>query len=424
METATSKPWERRLTDLAQILKSCAASYFNPDLFRMNTNHFLQTARTVTFIIQKNKDKIPGYDTWYQTNVTVPWGDDELMRWAKDSRNTIEKEGDLELNSTLRLSLIFSYLEETDIGITCGKSELMTAGVKKLIRFAEKKMPTGVADAAAVKIERRWVTASLPEWELLHALGTVYGRIYACCRALASHLNSTLRRDIARPSDFEDIRDNARRVQYMKFSTRRVHSIEHRRVPFDRTAVPPQYVVDVLEATKHGPPTNSLSGAIQFFSRMAKATLEKFGNHVPILILFNKEWQLIDFVSPQFLDQADKFIFWRTIAESVRCLNIFGIVWISESWIRRGIPDAATPTRLMPITGERLSVIGLDKTGGREAAAWNIKRDIGGASVSLEPIMQADIEELGLQGFIFIPVLRAMGVPDPDYVRQKPETGQ
>lgn len=59
------KPWEKRLSDLSHILQSCAHTYFEPDLFRRNTNQFLQTARTVTFIIQKNKATIRDFDRWY-----------------------------------------------------------------------------------------------------------------------------------------------------------------------------------------------------------------------------------------------------------------------------------------------------------------------------------------------------------------------
>jgi hypothetical protein len=92
----------------------------------MNTNQFLQTARTVTFIIQKNKEEIPNYQSWYSAAVVAPWGSDEVMTWANDARNTIEKEGDLELNSALKVTLLFSYLEEQDLSIDCGREELVS----------------------------------------------------------------------------------------------------------------------------------------------------------------------------------------------------------------------------------------------------------------------------------------------------------
>ena len=89
------KPWERRLKDLSQLLRNCETTYFEPDLFRMNANQFLQTSRTVTFLIQKNKDSIIDFNSWYQAEVITPWKDDTVMTWAKDSRNKIEKQGDI-----------------------------------------------------------------------------------------------------------------------------------------------------------------------------------------------------------------------------------------------------------------------------------------------------------------------------------------
>ena len=72
------------------------------------------------------------------------------MTWAKDSRNKIEKEGDLETFSTLEALLLFSYLEEQDLVIRLRRKELLTAGVKKLVRLSEKVLPTGVSDAAVI----------------------------------------------------------------------------------------------------------------------------------------------------------------------------------------------------------------------------------------------------------------------------------
>jgi hypothetical protein len=48
--------WQKRLADLSHLLLQCHRNYMEPELFRRSINQFLQTARTVTFIIQKNKD--------------------------------------------------------------------------------------------------------------------------------------------------------------------------------------------------------------------------------------------------------------------------------------------------------------------------------------------------------------------------------
>src|SRR4051812_48993799 len=118
------QPWERRLLDLGHLLKSCYKTYMEPNLFRMNTNQFLQTSRTVTFILQKNKNSIPDFESWYEA-LTRFWRDDAVMTWAKDARNLVEKEGDLELNSALHLALLFSYIAENDVRVEVGKTELL-----------------------------------------------------------------------------------------------------------------------------------------------------------------------------------------------------------------------------------------------------------------------------------------------------------
>ena len=183
-------PWERRLKDLGQILKNCSETYFEPELFRMNTNQFLTTARTVTFIIQKNKSKIDEFESWYDLNIIKKWTGDDIMKWAKDSRNQVEKIGDLELYSEVDVRLIFSYIEENDILIDCPDDHFIGYSIKKLVRFAQKQLPSGVSDGAVIKVERRWVANNLKTRELLDALVYVYARIYEVCKLLALHLDS------------------------------------------------------------------------------------------------------------------------------------------------------------------------------------------------------------------------------------------
>ena len=45
--------WIKRLRDCSIHLDNAINNYLEPDLFRINFNNFMQTARTVTFLIQK-----------------------------------------------------------------------------------------------------------------------------------------------------------------------------------------------------------------------------------------------------------------------------------------------------------------------------------------------------------------------------------
>lgn len=409
-------PWERRLRDLSHLLENCHKTYLDPDLFRMNTNQFLQTARTITFIIQKNKSIIPNYDTWYSDAVLEPWGKDNVMQWAKDARNSIEKEGDLELNSSLKLTLVFSYLTEDDVEIICSKVELLNAGVKKLIRLAQQKLPSGISDAAVVKIERRWVTALLPQWELLQALAYVYARIFECCQSLAKQLNSKLDNCIADASYFGGLEDETRQVSYIKLNGLNTHSLRTELISSDRKFKLAPAIQEALNALHVGRkwPSN-LDEVLEYYTNMAKLTFDHYGNHVPMLFLFNENWQPIDMISTHFGDQADKFIFWRHVADRIVTFQARGLVWISESWMRSTTDRTGnTAIRNMPITGERLHVIALDKSGNRQVAGWDILREPEETKPTLQQISADDKIEKDMSPYFLAPALRAMGIKDPE----------
>lgn len=421
------KAWERRLADLAKLLQNCHATYMDPDLFRMNANQFLQTARTVTFLIQKNKADIPSFDQWYIPAVVDGWKEDKVMQWAKEARNTIEKEGDLELHSSLKATLIYSYLVEQDASIEVGRDELLNFGVgkvvrfaqKKLMRFAQKNLPTGVSDVAAIQIERRWVASTIKEWELLRALLYVYTRHLDCCKSLAVKLGKELDDSIPDEHHFEYITNETRQLRYFKLNGMQMHSMVRERFHADKGFKPPEKILNVLFNANPGSMLvlHSLAEAADWYKRMAVATFEHYGNHIFMLAVLDKNWHPIDFMNPTFDDQSDKFIFWRLVAEKVTNQKAFGVIWIGESWIRTATRFPHAPMRNLPITGERLSVVGIDGTGARLRHDWKIVRTTPDAKPILEESDIADEYDEKADMFL-MPVARALGLPDPAFLNR------
>ena len=239
--------WERRLADLAHFLDACGKTYFEPNLFRLNTNQFLTIARTVTFLIQKDKSSIPEFDNWYNEEILKRWSGDAIMTWAKDSRNKIEKEGDLELHSHLSVRLIYSYREEEDIAIQCERKELLGANIKRLINYAENKLPRGVADASVLKIERRWVANSLPTQELLKAFTYIYSRLRVAAVSLADHLGDALDESIPDATEFDDASTGNKHIEYVKFSDRRPSTIVAKRFQKHTNYEPPSWLKNLAK---------------------------------------------------------------------------------------------------------------------------------------------------------------------------------
>ncbi|HGF4939400.1 TPA: hypothetical protein ACF4E7_001628 [Vibrio parahaemolyticus] len=399
------KPWERRLKDLAHLLNACAKTYFDPELFRLNLNQFLQTSRTVTFIIQKNKREIVDYDGWYPTNVVTKWQGDPLMTWAKNSRNTIEKQGDLEMYSSAKATLLFSYIEEQDIDITT-REELLGIGIKKLVRLAQKKLPSGVSDAAVIKSERRWVANTLKEYELLHALTLVYSRMYDCCKSLGEHVGNPIGQDIITPTSFDSIREEVRHVTYLKLKNFSQGKLSHSLVSCDSKSIP-DAVKERIRSFGSMQAVNSTEELVDFCSRMAEATFLADGYHIPILMFFDSNYKVIDLLSTRFDDQADKYIFWRFAADRAQVLNANGFVWISELWIRSSKLGFKKAIHQIPIIDERLQVIGIDSNNIQKSVWWKIIRENEEAIPTLSLSEVANPDEG--QQFFMRPILRAIG---------------
>jgi hypothetical protein len=180
------RPWHRRLRDLRQLILQADRHYFDPELFRLNMNNAIQTARTVSFIIQKQKASITNFDEWY-TPHQQDLKADPVMSWLVEARNAIEKEGDLETYSECYAEVVYSYTER-GARIDLKDGRLLFCGVKKLIRHTLRILPTGIAKEASILVERRWVATSLPAMELTDVLEYGYSKLHAPAPALDRHV--------------------------------------------------------------------------------------------------------------------------------------------------------------------------------------------------------------------------------------------
>ena len=70
----------------------------------------------------------------------------------------------------------------------------------------------------------------------------------------------------------------------------------------------------------------------------------------------------------------------------------------------------------MPIVGKRLHVLAMEKSGQRKQVAWEITRTSPKAKPTLRPVPDDDqyLDEGAF--FYLVPVMRAMGIPDPAFV--------
>ncbi len=407
-------PWERRLRDLSHLLRSCGETYFSPDLFRQNTNQFLQTSRTVTFLIQKSKDAIPDFSSWYKANVLQPWAVDPVMTWAKEARNFIEKEGDLDLYSTLRAAILYSYDTDEDLVLEVGRTELLQASVDQLLKTAIRVLPRGLIDVAVLKIQRRWVANTLPDRELIFALTYTYSRLHHVCTALAEHLGSELDSSIPHPTSLDPNQSDVAKVRFLKISKPGVGRHSTVRIKSDPNFKPSPALLALKSEIDAGPKPSCLSDVVAVRAKMAKITFEEYGNHVPMLALFDKHWNQVDFMSTALADQSEKYIFWRNVADRAFYLKAYALVWTSETWLRDLEDHQNRPIEELPIVGEQLNVVGADASGGVQFATWTISRTTADGKPELVALGSTDIGREPGTMFFIKPVVAAMRLAHAD----------
>ena len=165
---------DRRLEDVHRHWHEAERCYFDPEGFRVAIQTAIQTLRTVTFIVQSNKRLFSKFDPWYES-----WQDklraDPLMRWMVDARNKIEKQGDLETYSYVRAEIVASYYEEgprMDV-----RAELFQSPAELINNIPAEALRNLVFKNGILRIQRRWVESSLPDYELLDAVGVAYGKV-------------------------------------------------------------------------------------------------------------------------------------------------------------------------------------------------------------------------------------------------------
>jgi hypothetical protein len=150
----------RRLLDAHQLWHQAAATYSDPDAFRANLNATIQALRNVTFAVQSEKHVFGAFDDWY-----APWqvrlGANSALKWIKDARNQVVKQGDLETESTATVRLLTwrDYPIATVPVAPSTSSEILLNNLPIL------------------EIGRRWSLSDFENREVLDVLDAAYGTL-------------------------------------------------------------------------------------------------------------------------------------------------------------------------------------------------------------------------------------------------------
>jgi hypothetical protein len=348
-------------------------NYFDPERFRVSLNSFIQEARNVTFILQKNKKEIPRFEEWY-----AGWQDklkaDRILRWIVESRNRITKQGDLEIKSECFVTFTTDWTDEYSRRFK--GNPLMPSPV--LAKRVLMQIPKGfISEESLLCVERKWVDSNLPDVELLQATGHTLRFLSELMNDAHSSLIAAAFPDYKCPhseklanakqkysiesANAEDLRKvwmTASNLEITQYSLRN-NVLEKQDFEAERT----RYGELLPEIKKLGP-LSELKAAIEFVQLTSKAILTKDGFHLSMAFALSTDHQRFYTIGLKMDDRAGKHIAIRRAAslltqDSIKWVVIVGEAWYVEDTNGRPLQHASE----MPDRKEALMINGVSCDG-------------------------------------------------------------
>ena len=408
---------DRRLEDVHRFWHQAQEAYFDPDAFRAAIQAAIQNARTVTFVLQKNKRLIPDFDNWY-ASWQKKFDANPLMKWMVEARNRIEKQGDLEAHSFVSAEIVASYLNEgPHIQVP---AKLSDAPLTLLKNIPTNALGEHIKRDGILRIRRRWIENTLPDHELLDAVAETYGQLsqlnYDAHRqmGLLSPVTTNVNTDQRYPEGdrggrlpcmigHEDLR-----TLDIWLATSQPLEIEEVRQEIDITKIPmPQerYGFNLNEMNADSGEAHDNARAL---FAVGRKMFEKDGYHQTIFIFLRdgKPAAMPRGLQPE--EHGEKYMMMRSLAHEAQRIGADAVVLIGESWIAPY--DPAHPYRRTvdsPDRREMLTTTVVSKAGEPLHLSAEILPENGKVSLG------ETHEDVGGAQYAFIPFYEVWGKPIP-----------
>lgn len=333
------KSTEKRLDDCLIIWENTKSSYFEPNSFILNLNNLIQNLRSVTFILQKNKNFSPNFDSWYE-KWQIAMKKDPILVWLKEARNYIEKEGDLDTLSKIRLSIVNSYYEppifEKEIPPFFKTDEFIKT-------FIETKLNKNYYKKGLLRAERIWIDSKLKSREIIEATAYVY--IFLLTIIISAHkdlLDSKIMEGCSwyykNICSFHEIipemlNQNWDRTIWIDLSTREIINPDFKDINLDNNILKKakKRYRNLENTKKELDSTKNFKEQVEIFFKNAKSILLKDKTHAPIIIIGYLDGHSKIIMYP--IIKEYKYMFFRHIASLMKKTLATSIIIINEAWI-------------------------------------------------------------------------------------------
>lgn len=403
----------RRIKEAEKFWNQACNDYVDLDEFLSSLNALIQALRNITFILQSNKECISDFDQWYEDQRII-MRENKLLKWLHDARTTVVHQADLKLNSTAQVSIVNwvdNILGEFDVDPLTKTEDIIIGLPSELVKEIIKK-----SREPALKIERRWVADSLPQYEILNALAGCYLDIKgiiksAYQKAGVDHQSTEAMLNCEKNSFilakkvpdqnravFVDLKSGSR----LKFISAPLDTTKEIR---DKNAKCYGRKEDIpMISGKRSDPFSCLDA----FFAIAKKTLEVDGFHNPMIHLFTDN-EGMESIGIPTEDKTQQYLMMRRIADVIHEKNKKGAILITEEWIstakyseKEKIWPADDPNKL-----EALGVTAIRNDGEYETRIQIFHKDVNGKIIFDDLEVSRNLSN----AFWLRPILEAWNIP-------------
>ncbi len=183
----------RRLEDAHRLWHQAAEAYSAPDQFRLHLNGAIEALRSCVWMLQKRTRTMLDFETWHQS-----WHEaitqEEVLSWLLKAGNQRIGLAELEATSTAKVRLMRAQklppLAEFSVPVQMATKDIAFS-------LVGMDLPPIAKNPSFLIVERRWMVAELPNWELLEALAYGYALVVYLLRDAHRHGADDLAGDVA-----------------------------------------------------------------------------------------------------------------------------------------------------------------------------------------------------------------------------------
>ncbi len=419
-----------RLDEVHRAWHSAFDGYHQIEDFRAGINTAIQALRNLTLTLQKQKENLPDFDSWY-TEWQIKMKNNPILKEFHEARNIIVHQEDLILNS-IATARTKGWLDFEKISFSFDPTNDSYSIAKGFYDNYAKHLPVQkeTKKRLVFEFERKWVYDKLPEYELLEAITQAYNFFQDMLKDANEKFLIPEKEKIDGLSFCSNEFNDDNRLKCMIITSQErclsfnfedgkiLGGIQTQRIDRDENLI--KKVKERYGDEWKSSDTLSLLedlftdeypfNQMKLFTQVAIGNLKKDKHLVPMSAIFTKKENPPVITSFVFANQEQKILAIDNIANAVIKNNAKHILLLIEAWVyKRDKENVAVPSYYDTKNAKDVfQIYCLSTKDIKIITIPLVKNILGGITFSAPQIQNYSIDDNSHNAFIVIPIIKAL----------------